>query len=433
MRGRALDDVAPELEAAAKLVANHDRVLEDAVDDAPISQKTLARLPQSGRQAVDDALLEACARLLGQPPSELDEADSATVGELARFMGGRLQASSAQNPGRRSDMRPASASALIATLSQMADDGPSADATPNAPSLEGDVSWQTLRLYLSCEPMLHKGVGGAAASHEPSARREAATKLIGNHERVLADIIKTDAKSQPHLERVEPRHEQAVDRMLRELAKRILGQLDSSWMTEREYNASVALSVSKFLDGRIQSSTAQCPGRQADMSAAAADVMRALLRELVGTDFGSNTAVELGSLLRLAYHSRLSTRSKQTAEKQMTQILEAANRNNAPMSIGGALYYNTDTFDIFQVLEGPEIKVRALYRTISSDPRHLGCSILNIETSVETTRYFDNFGMSRGSKQITRDEFMAMITNEQALSSAFAENASWAKSQAIKT
>ena len=46
---------------------------------------------------------------------------------------------------------------------------------------------------------------------------------------------------------------------------------------------------------------------------------------------------------------RMMAEAPQVAEKQITQILGAANRNNAPMAIGGCLYYNIETYEIFQV------------------------------------------------------------------------------------
>ena len=53
---------------------------------------------------------------------------------------------------------------------------------------------------------------------------------------------------------------------------------------------------------------------------------------------------------------------------EVDQILDASRRNNAANSVTGMLLFAQGTF--FQVLEGEEDDVRAVYRRISKDPRH---------------------------------------------------------------
>jgi len=53
---------------------------------------------------------------------------------------------------------------------------------------------------------------------------------------------------------------------------------------------------------------------------------------------------------------------------QLRSILETARRNNTRLGVTGILLYHDGSF--FQVLEGEESTVRALFARISEDPRH---------------------------------------------------------------
>lgn len=53
---------------------------------------------------------------------------------------------------------------------------------------------------------------------------------------------------------------------------------------------------------------------------------------------------------------------------ELTELLQAARRNNERLGVTGMLLYAEGSF--FQVLEGPTIAVDALFAQIESDPRH---------------------------------------------------------------
>uniref|UniRef100_A0A7S2MT68 Uncharacterized protein n=1 Tax=Haptolina brevifila TaxID=156173 RepID=A0A7S2MT68_9EUKA len=134
--------------------------------------------------------------------------------------------------------------------------------------------WVTIRTVLE-----------AHAAQQSSARMVAAHKLVENHERVLRDITDPSPHTQLQLTRVELSHASDVERMLRETARRLLGRAPgASEIPEEKPNsgseaAAWALSAS-FLDGRIQSSANERPGREPDLNPAAAAALRAVLRQL---------------------------------------------------------------------------------------------------------------------------------------------------------
>lgn len=61
-------------------------------------------------------------------------------------------------------------------------------------------------------------------------------------------------------------------------------------------------------------------------------------------------------------------------EKALRALLRTSRENNISREISGALYYVAGSF--FQVLEGPEDAVEALYEKIGKDPRHAGVMLL---------------------------------------------------------
>merc|ERR1711985_206203 len=88
-----------------------------------------------------------------------------------------------------------------------------------------DENWSTLSEILS-RPL---GTGllsadGVAGGFDQEALEEAATKLIGNHTRVLLDICNPQPKTQATLKRVSQGSQAHVDQMLREVARRLLGR-----------------------------------------------------------------------------------------------------------------------------------------------------------------------------------------------------------------
>ena len=121
---------------------------------------------------------------------------------------------------------------------------------------------------------------GAAAAHGAGPRLEAASKLIGNHTNVLKDLTNNsnkyniDAKPLTQLElvRVRPAHSAHVDGFLREVARRLLGRAglahEVGVMLEpsQPAQASAWAAAATYLEGRIQATPQQKPGRTPDMS-----------------------------------------------------------------------------------------------------------------------------------------------------------------------
>lgn len=97
------------------------------------------------------------------------------------------------------------------------------------------------------------------------------------------------------------------------------------------------------------------------------------------------------------------------ADNQLANIMEAALRNNPSMGIGGMLHFNTETLSLIQVLEGPEMNVRALYNKIAADSRHVGCEILHERWA--PTRMYKTWGMSRTQPQIRSASIKAVHTH----------------------
>ncbi|KAL3896639.1 MAG: hypothetical protein SGPRY_013227, partial [Prymnesium sp.] len=141
---------------------------------------------------------------------------------------------------------------------------------------------------------------GAAAAHSAAARDEAARKLLGNHLAVLRDVTNPSASeniegkqlTQLELRRVPVEQAPHVDGFLREVTRRLLGQRAGAEELEERLEPSVAAQASawaqaaSYLDGRIQSTAEQKPGRAVDMSPGAAAAMRAVLGEVGGSAAG---------------------------------------------------------------------------------------------------------------------------------------------------
>jgi hypothetical protein len=70
-------------------------------------------------------------------------------------------------------------------------------------------------------------------------------------------------------------------------------------------------------------------------------------------------------LLRMFYTS---TATSPMAAQDLEELLAQSRASNAHRAISGALLYHDRSF--FQVLEGPEPAVRALWAKIERDPRH---------------------------------------------------------------
>jgi len=139
---------------------------------------------------------------------------------------------------------------------------------------------------------------GLAGNHAHEAREEAARKLISNHELVLKDLVNhttqrdvtgTVPLTQLELKRIAPELAPYVDQALRETARRLLGQrpgahdgLEVKGDPENDAQMGAWRDTAVYLDGRIQSTAEEKPGRAPDVSAAAANAMRDVLKEVGG-------------------------------------------------------------------------------------------------------------------------------------------------------
>jgi len=70
-----------------------------------------------------------------------------------------------------------------------------------------------------------------------------------------------------------------VDAALREIARRLLEEVDSEPSSLEQ--AMVWAATAKYLDGRIQATPDETPGREPDMSAEAAQLFRGVLLQLM--------------------------------------------------------------------------------------------------------------------------------------------------------
>ena len=156
------------------------------------------------------------------------------------------------------------------------------------------VSMSSMGRWDQLRSLLDNGVGssadGVAGEHDAKAREEAAQKLIANHVHVLKDVTHTAPSTQTNLCRVDIKLAPFVDQALRECARRLVGdrpgssELEEKLEPSNEDQANAWRGMARFVAGRIQAMADQHPGRQPDMSEAAADAMRAVLCEIAGDD-----------------------------------------------------------------------------------------------------------------------------------------------------
>merc|ERR1712217_442310 len=131
------------------------------------------------------------------------------------------------------------------------------------------MNWQPLETAL-----LAAGAG--------DARVEAARKIITNRQAVLNDICNPARKSVSRIIEVVPVHLSVdVENGMMETARRLLGSGSMMPITRPVGDGREAwVSMAKVMDARLQTSQDQCPGRKADMSNAAGNALRDVLKEL---------------------------------------------------------------------------------------------------------------------------------------------------------
>ena len=169
---------------------------------------------------------------------------------------------------------------------------------------------------------------GPLAAAEP--RKEAARKLIANHEAVLRDLTNPSADkniigkplTQVELKRVPVAQAQQADEALREVARRLLKE-------EAEQPETWA-QMAAYLNGRIQGTPEQKPGREPDMSADAAAAMRAVLKE-VGGGAGERSLASFAQPARAEAAQRLLD-NYEAVLKDVTNPSLELNINGSPLT-----------------------------------------------------------------------------------------------------
>jgi hypothetical protein len=236
----ALKLVLGQLEAAHRLMANRETVVKDITNSSPdavlggkITQTELKRVDPKYRVSVDEMVKAVCSHLLGQDmslPSRSKPEEALAWAQAAAYLYGRIQASKREMPGRAPDMSPHAARAMRTSLAQI----------------------------------------------------EASSKLMSNRETVVKDItnagpgaVKGSKLTQIGLKRVDPVHASKVDAMVGEVCDRLIGKKLSGPPTSED--AIVWRKAAVYFSQRIQVSASEKPGRDPDMSSAAAMAMRAVL------------------------------------------------------------------------------------------------------------------------------------------------------------
>jgi hypothetical protein len=207
-----------------------------------LTQLYLTRLDKLKHQASVDAMVgEVCDRLLGKKMIVPTVGEAAVWAQAARFFDQRIQMSSRECRGRKSDMSEAAAKEMRAVLASIT---------------SRDVAW-----HLS---------------------KEAAFMLLHNFTRVAKDItnpgpnnIEGKTLTQLELKRVDAKHLGAVEAMMIEVCCRLLGKTSSGPSKAEE--AQVWASAASYLSGRIQGTPEEMQGRNPDMSSDAAAALRMVL------------------------------------------------------------------------------------------------------------------------------------------------------------
>lgn len=228
--GRQLRQVCVRMEAACKLSSNMASVSTDITNANPKTQTELQRIDVKNQTAVDNMLKAVVALLLNQSvPMPSTQSEAAVWKDAAVYLHRRIQSKGEDCPGRAPDMSPLAAAMMRRILGQI----------------------------------------------------EAHAKLYSNLEKVVEDITNPNPKTQLNLKRVDRTNQKSVDIMVREVCSRLLGTRTNE--PESVTQTQVWADAAEYLHGRIQSSVAQCPGRDPDMSREAATEMRKVLAQITST------------------------------------------------------------------------------------------------------------------------------------------------------
>jgi len=246
------DSTKAKAEAASKLEGNMTMVIQDITNPASaglkgggLTQLHLKRVDPKFEGSVKNMVRATLSLLRGNQIQAPSKEEAVVWEQAAKFLGGRVQGSKAECPGREPDMSAAAATAMCTVL----------------------------------------------------GRIEVASKLIHNREVVAKDItnpgprgVKGGELSQTGLKRLDPKHQGTVSQMLGEVSDRLLG--GGSQMTSVEAltepgakdKVLVWADAASFLASRIQGRDDECEvpheRRKADMSSAAASALSTTLARM---------------------------------------------------------------------------------------------------------------------------------------------------------
>src|SRR5690606_34945351 len=103
-------------------------------------------------------------------------------------------------------------------------------------------------------------------------------------------------------------------------------------------------------------------------------------------------------MYRIVY---ISTATENFSKEQLLELLEKGRMKNDKLGITGILIYNQG--HIIQVLEGEELIVRELFKSIAADPRHEEVNVLLEEPIKE--REFPDWSMAFRDMALEKDKF----------------------------
>jgi len=263
---QALSTTLARMEAAHRLASNYERVVQDItnpktenIDGKTLTQLHLKRVDSKHKESVEEMVKAVCSRLLGQEASGPSTPEEALVWvQAATFLSGRIQKSKDEMPGSKPD------TGLLAVISIVLGGQKPAIAVPGrAPDMS----------FLAGISML-KVLG----------QIEAASALMSNRQTVVQDIcnpgasaVKGGQVTQTDLKRLQPGQQSSVDAMISEVSGRLLGK---SLSKAGPSDAQVWADAAQYLHKRIQSTSKEMPGRNRDMSVAAATAMRVTLAQI---------------------------------------------------------------------------------------------------------------------------------------------------------
>jgi len=298
-------------EAAAKLIGNHFKLLLDVCNpmktmnamqiELGLTQLELRRVNHAHAEYVDEGLREVARRLMGGGTPETLNTKAAAMdarAQCARYLDFRIQSTAEQKPGRAPDMSAPAAAAMKAVLCEV-----------------GSTAWEPIHMLLDSRGVSSK-CEGVANDHSASARKEAASKVLGNHFRLLQDVCNPSQHmnidgvplTQQQLTRVDAGKVMHVDEGLREAVRRLVGRglpivLDNS-PAAQDARAGCAC----YLTERIQSAPAQKPGRKPDMSPQATAALLAVLEEVAAersSGFSRKPSVAAKAVVAMSLASEL--------------------------------------------------------------------------------------------------------------------------------